>query len=160
MKSIDLISVDIAGDGNCYFRSLPVCLYGSQDHHLQLRNDIIQYMMNSTGEAGSKQIRRQLENMKKPGEWVGEAVVQATACYLKRAVHVFAAVGNSLLIYEPGEGCAEFTALRGGTGDPLRVAFMEPGHYKAVIKRNVLPTITCCVNLPTGVLNFLRPPSQ
>ena len=49
-----LQSVDVIGDGNCAFRSIAVCLTGTENGHLQLRRDIVRSMIRDSAEAVGK----------------------------------------------------------------------------------------------------------
>lgn len=44
IKPIGLMILDVDGDGNCLFRSLSDQLYGTEDHHDQLRQEVCKYM--------------------------------------------------------------------------------------------------------------------
>ena len=48
-----LRAVNVAGDGNCYFRALSINLYNNEDAHLQLRHSIIQNIIHLASEGKS-----------------------------------------------------------------------------------------------------------
>ena len=128
-----LCAVDICGDGNCFFRSLSICMYANEKNHGMLRKKIVQYMIDDCYMSADqlcaddkKEILQQLYLLRKNGSWVGEDVIVAAATYLKQTVKVYSAAGNSpLLIYDPLGVTTSDSAL------PL--AFFETGHYKAAL---------------------------
>ncbi len=138
------MSVDVISDGNCLFRSISVCLTGSESKHTKLRNDIVQHMVDNCADiAGSAsrpatELRRHFESMRRDGVWAGEDVVKAAASCLGRAIHVYTASGNSWpLIYQPEGGAAVASSL------PIKLAFYEPGHYRAVYSSAVTGHLNC-----------------
>ena len=65
-----LQSVDVIGDGKCAFRSIAVCLTGTENSYLQLRRDIVRSMIrDSAGAVGKSsstaadKVRDHLSNM-------------------------------------------------------------------------------------------------
>jgi hypothetical protein len=133
----DMRAVNVAGDGNCYFRALSVCLYNNEEEHLKLRQSIIKYILQSVerGEAlpgiimdvTDASVLRELDNLKRDGTEVGEDVIVATAAYLHRPVYVFSfntATDAVPLIYQPAQCLPNI--------HPIRLAFCLPGHYQAV----------------------------
>ena len=77
----------IIGDGNCFFRALSYFLYGTQDHHLKVRNDIVQFISNHRthfsalviNPQGEETIEHHIQNMKKPTFWASQVEIQAAA---------------------------------------------------------------------------------
>ena len=49
-----LQSIDVIGDGNCAFRSIAVCLTGTENGHLLLRRDIVRSMIRDSAGAVGK----------------------------------------------------------------------------------------------------------
>ena len=95
-------SVDVIGDGNCAFRSIAVCLTGTENGHLQLRTDIVRSMIrDSAGAVGKSssaaadQVRDHLSNMSCNGVCVGEYVICMAATFLDREIHVYTATSKT-----------------------------------------------------------------
>ena len=85
-----LQSVDVIGDGNCAFRSIAVCLTGTENGHLQLIRDIVRSIIRDSAGAVDKspsaaadQVRDHLSNMSRNGVWVGD-VISAAATFFDR----------------------------------------------------------------------------
>ena len=47
MKDINLIHIRCKGDGNCYFRCISFSLFGTEDHHLKIRNKVANFLQNN-----------------------------------------------------------------------------------------------------------------
>ena len=43
---LEFAHIPVRGDGNCFFRSISVWLYGSENGYERVRRDIIQYVQN------------------------------------------------------------------------------------------------------------------
>ena len=134
ISSNNLRAVNVVGDGNCFFRSLFVCLSGGESDHNKLRKAISQYMIDSnahlladSSSLAAKKALYHLQSMGKDGVEVGEDVICAAASYLGRPVHVYSSLGHTWPCeYLPGG----VTVL---APKPVRLAFYEPGHYMAVL---------------------------
>ena len=73
--------VDVVGDGNCLYRALSRFLYGTEDLHLRIRNDIYNDLLNRIDnlpditmniENGSMRIKEYINNIRAPGFFGGE----------------------------------------------------------------------------------------
>ncbi len=75
--------VNIVGDGNCFFRSVSHQLYGTEDHHPQIRALAIQHLINCPEhfvEYNTDQSWLQyLQNMSTLGTWADHIIIQAVA---------------------------------------------------------------------------------
>jgi hypothetical protein len=126
-----LCSIDVKGDGNCFFRALSVTMDGHEENHPALRQVIAKHMASDASNshmlirgASVDDVLRHADEAAVEGVWVGEDVIMAAAKYLRRPIHVFIAVDScSPLVY--GSPCEPGL-------QPLLVAFREPGHYNAV----------------------------
>lgn len=91
---------DIIGDGNCYYRCLREILYGSQEWHKRIRQEIIQYMSDDEWMTKEEKINRYRKFMTKNdgyddyltlhnkiGQWAEDAMIQASAD--KYCLHIF-----------------------------------------------------------------------
>ena len=63
------------------------------------------------------------------GEEVGQDIIMALAIAIKRSVSVYIAYANPQT-FHPNDNVLD--------SDPVKVAFYEPGHYRAVINENSL----------------------
>ena len=75
--------VNAIGDGNCFFRSVSHQLYGTEDHHPQIRALAIQHLINSPEhfvEYNTDQSWLQyLQSMSRLGTWADNIIIQAVA---------------------------------------------------------------------------------
>ncbi len=130
-----LRTVSIIGDGNCFFRSISMCIYGDQSQHKELRNNVANHVLASGKEIfthvkdiilGDESIRKSADAIRVDCSWVGEDAILATADYLKRNISIFlSSTIVSPITYYP----SSCTSVR----PPVRVAFYEPEHYAAVV---------------------------
>lgn len=91
---------DIKGDGNCFYRCLAEILYGSQERHKRIRQEIIQYMADDEWMTKEEKINRYRKFMTKNdcyddyltlhsniGKWAEDVIIQASAD--KYCLHIF-----------------------------------------------------------------------
>ncbi len=75
--------VNIVGDGNCFFRSVSHQLYGTEDHHRQIRALAIQHLINCPEHFVEYNIDQSwlqyLQNMSTLGTWADHIIIQAVA---------------------------------------------------------------------------------
>jgi OTU domain-containing protein 5 len=135
LQSKQLYPVDVEGDGNCFFRALSSSLYGHQYQHAELRASVANFLSLQADAApvvDRVALHKHATVVAKTGTWVGEDVILAAACNLLRPIHVYiAACNSSPLIYAPSMVSTDSL--------PLLLAFYEPGHYRSVVQRRVMP---------------------
>ena len=81
--------------------------------------------------SGATAARRRIDEITIGGNWVSKDVILAMADYLQRQICIFLASNTaSPLTYS-------LTALDtyGVVNDPIRIAFYEPGHFWAVVRK-------------------------
>lgn len=129
-----LRSIDVKGDGNCFYRALSVCLTGKEDDYVMLRQLTVDYLASISADdlanispALAAQLRHQLDDAGRDGAYVGEAMIPVVASWLGRTICVYNGTG-----YEPTRPYhpQHVTVM---TSSPLSIAFYEPGHYRAVL---------------------------
>ena len=115
---------------------MAICLYGDQLRHAQLRAAVV-LLMKSKMEAECQltgdvvTTGRRIDEIATDGNWVGEDVILAMAEYLQRQICVFFASDTaSPLIYSPTASDTSSVV-----NDPIRIAFYEPGHFRAVASK-------------------------
>ncbi len=154
LKAKKLVTKDVLGDGNCFFRACSASLYGHQENHLVLRKAVAFYI-SDLAKCATKAERNDFEKLASivntEGKWIGEDVILMTARYLQRPVYVYiSTVQSSPLIYSP-------PAVKGVSTLPVMLAFYEPGHYRSVGE-------DIRARLQNGLLNdnlnSYRPPSN
>jgi hypothetical protein len=130
-----LRAINVKSDNNCYFRSLSVCVYGNEEHHASLRAEVAHHINEqaiTSSPADSAVLHKCSTDIARDGFWPGEDVIAATANCLKRTICVYLAAGNSSPIcYVPSS-----VHPPDKTQPPIKVAFLEPGHYNAVLPLN------------------------
>ena len=137
LRDMCLMSVNVTEDGNCFYRALSFILHGNEDHHTELRRSIADHLTrnykyifnvsNIVTHADNISIEQHIQRMRLDGVWAGEETILAAADFLKRELHVFKYVTSSVIsptVYTPASGSC--------LGSPLRIAFLEPGHFHAV----------------------------
>ena len=130
LRDKQLRVVDVAGDGNCFFRALSIGMVGHQNNHMAIRQSVAIHVASQfdCGTADDLLARRQrTADIMIGGTWVEEDIILAGADCLKRDIQVFKHIeanGTSPKIYTPLSGPAAYS--------PLIVAFIEPGYYRAV----------------------------
>ncbi|XP_065826022.1 uncharacterized protein [Oscarella lobularis] len=88
----------IVGDGNCYFRTVSKAAFGTEDHHLALRLQIVNFMAeyqsvfemfccNTEHEAHISKLRQE-------GAWATQAEIHATATLFQIDVSIFTWMGK------------------------------------------------------------------
>ena len=113
--------------GNCMF--LSVCLNGHEREHSSLRQLIGKHMEAGTKPAllMDKAVRAHITNVCTDGKWAGEDVLLCAADLLKQEIHLYIAADKfSPIVYKPRTG---------PFSDVICLAFYEPGHYRAVMKK-------------------------
>ena len=123
-----LSAIDVAGDGNCYFKVLSFCIGGNQRSHKTLHALIASYVKRQAEAAAPEDkgnLFKRAADIAINGFWSGEDIVLATADSLQRAIVVYVAhAASSPLTYPP---------TTAPNKPPLTLAFFESGHYKAVV---------------------------
>ena len=129
-----LKSINVSGDGNCFFRALSISLYGDESAHAQMRTSIAQHfadfgnvIFTSAGIAlsDSASITKAADAIRQPCAWAGKDIALVAADLLQRDILVYIASESVLpLFYSP---------IRHRLPEqPIRLAFYEPGHYCAL----------------------------
>jgi hypothetical protein len=128
-----LTSVNVASDGNCFYRALSLILHGSEDHHAELRRLVADHLslnyvhVFNIMPTDYTSVEQCIQCMRQNGVWVGEEAIVAAADFLQRELHIFkfvSSAGTSPSVYTPASGSC--------LGPPLGLAFFEPGHFHAV----------------------------
>jgi hypothetical protein len=136
LSSRGLTTIDVLGDGNCFYRAACYGLYGCDTWHADLRRRNAEYVMQAgslleglvSAANNTELFSKYVEAMLTDGESVGEEAVVALTNVCKREVHIFTAhVGP--IVYKPANDDV--------SGEPVSLAFFEPGHYRAVVPVNV-----------------------
>jgi hypothetical protein len=133
-----LRSIDAVGDGNCLYRALSVGLRGDKSQHFKLRQDTahlfsakfqVIFGVSSLTATDKDSIHQRARVLATDKEEVGEEAIIVAADLLQGNIEVFTSSAKQLpLIHEPTPRCACYQPLL----KPLRIAFYEPGHYRAV----------------------------
>ncbi len=127
-----LRAIDVEGDNNCYYRALAVCLYGNERRHASLRATVARHIgkqADTASLADGAVLRKRAADVACDGHWPGEDVIVATANSLQRTIQIYLAAGaNSPRLYSP-------QPASGKVMPPLKLAFLEPGHYNAVVNK-------------------------
>ncbi|KIY71328.1 cysteine proteinase [Cylindrobasidium torrendii FP15055 ss-10] len=139
LREMGLYPAQTEGDGNCLFRALSDQLHGSPSKHLEVRQDICQWIEEhadryegfvDVDEFGTEGLKAYLAGMRTPGTYGGHMELSACAHMLSRDIKV---VQPGLVYVLDGEGVdgQEFssTSVR---KVPLYVAYHDWEHYSSV----------------------------
>ena len=128
LQSKQLYTVNVAGDGNCFFRAISVALYDRQKEHSAFRTSVSERVFSKATTDVQKQFAM---NILKDGTWVCGNRISTTASYLQRQMQVyFASDVSSPLVYKSSFS-RNLPKLV-----PVHMAFYEPGHYRCVLHRS------------------------
>ncbi|CAB3985503.1 Hypothetical predicted protein [Paramuricea clavata] len=98
LARIGLQPVNIAGDGNCFFRSVSYQLYQTEDCHAQIRALAIQHLINCPEhfiESNTQQSWVQyLQDMSMLGTWADHIIIQAVANANSLRIHITESAPN------------------------------------------------------------------
>jgi endonuclease/exonuclease/phosphatase (EEP) superfamily protein YafD len=98
LARIGLEPVNIAGDGNCFFRSVSYQLYQTEDCHAQIRALAIQHLINCPEhfiESNTQQSWVQyLQDMSTLGTWADHIIIQAVANANSLRIHITESAPN------------------------------------------------------------------
>jgi hypothetical protein len=125
LTSLRLTTVDVRGNGNCFYRAACHVLHGNDDFHAELRQELADYVIKSGSLLGglvSSSSNKALFGMyaqalKTNGESVSEEAIFALANMCQREVRIYTAYINPL-VYRPA--CGDVI------GEPVSLAFYEP----------------------------------
>jgi hypothetical protein len=132
LVSCGMTVVDVQGDGNCLFRAVSLAINGDESHHAALRASVASYIeqhhnvldgVTDISPDDGYSFSQHLAALRTDGTAVGEDVIFALTAVCQRDIYVYTAYAKPLTYHS---NCT-------GKNAPIRVAFFEPGHYKAVI---------------------------
>ena len=86
----------VDGDGNCYFSSLSVFLYGTQDFHPLVRSKIVRYVMDNPAvflnslskRTAGDEVAHWCSEMSKEGEDCDEICLAAASLLFQFSIHL------------------------------------------------------------------------
>ena len=92
----------IAGDGNCWFRSISVAVTGDQEDHLAIRTAVVAYMAEPARDPPLRQHHSHAttaeyldkSSMARSGVWATDLEILATAGLLETDIYVFSRWGE------------------------------------------------------------------
>ena len=134
---------EMVGDGNCFFRAVSFGVYGTDKYHLKVRVEISEYIsQRGVGWEGNVEMdesmfNRCIEKLREVGnyEFVGEITILAVADIYGRKVRIYR--GRWCIVYSP---CND----RPGKGNEIKLGFIEPAHYVAVVGINESGKVRSC----------------
>ena len=90
--NLGLQSIDVGGEGDCFFRSVSHQLYGNSNHHMRIRTAGVQFMRDNP-ERFIESITenswlKYLNNMCIQGTWADALIIQAVADALKVTIQI------------------------------------------------------------------------
>lgn len=96
-KERNITVVPVAGDGACLFRAVSVHLHGNENHHLQIRQEVVDFMRDNNAlfeelvredmqEFGG--FNEYLNHLEKPASWAGNSELHAVSLLHNRRIHI------------------------------------------------------------------------
>ena len=83
----------VLSDGNCFFRSLSFCFYGTDDHHLAVRKTVVGHISSNKGNYSRLVFHGSIDehviHMAKPCTWATQVELQATADCYNRDIYIY-----------------------------------------------------------------------
>ena len=131
----DLVTRDVQADGNCLFRAVSFVINGHERDHESLRAATASHIENSECILGGlldkspdddDSFREHIVTFRTVGNAAEEDAIIALTEVVHREIDVFIADAD-LLTYKP--------TIFDINVDPMRIVFVEPGHYMAVLQR-------------------------
>lgn len=133
LKLLKLDMHVMQGDGNCQFRSVSFCLYGTEDHHGHVRRKAIEYMRQRSEEFEmflGEEYPQYLGGMERSRTWGDELTLRAIAEVYNLVINVITSTHkNWFLRYSPSSGTAPREVF---------LTYISPLHYNAVRRRSGL----------------------
>ena len=133
LDALNLTTVDVLGDGNCFYRAACYKLHGNDAGYAELRRQVADYLKQTGNILGGvisvspddgKTFNEHIQTLLTDGQPVGEDAIIALANICDREVHIYLAYSEPL-IYSATDGEK--------SGEPITLAFYEPGHYRPVL---------------------------
>ena len=90
---MNLRTINVIGEENCFFRAISVCVYGNQSRYKELRANVVSHILADRkkifarinfSKSGDNAIRKSADAIKLDGSWVGEDATLAAADYLRQ----------------------------------------------------------------------------
>jgi OTU-like cysteine protease len=129
-----LRTINVEGDGNCFYRAISVGLYGTESHCNTLRKSVALHMLDhgerifakaGVGPVDSVSLHNASSNISQDFSWAGQDAILAAADLLNRDIYVYVSGDHcSPIVHSP----TSLPCLQ-----PIQIAFFEPGHYRAVL---------------------------
>jgi len=122
--------VFVEGDGNCMFRSVSHQVYGTDEHHSQLRSFTAQYMTVERAYFSgwvADDFLQYIARLEKNGTWGDDPELQALSELYDRPIEVW--------MYDPKQGARVLKRLheaRSGVA-PIRLSYYGGGHYDSIV---------------------------
>ena len=130
LREMDLQLVPVKGDGNCQFRALSVCMFGSDKHHRRLRNRVCDFMEEHPEHFEGYNVgthESHVVSMRANGTWGDHTTLVAAASAFGVAITVWQrGNGNQNHIVEPLPAFGEARAF-------YHLAFTPELHYEALV---------------------------
>ena len=129
LRSMGLTQVIMGDDGNCQFRALSWQLYGTQNLHGTVREDVVKWMRNNASSFmpyfdGKSEFEAYLTQMSRNRTWGDELTVRAACDLHRRKVHIITTEEmNWYLSYVPEGERSE---------GHIFLTYISPIHYNTV----------------------------
>eukprot|EP00946_MAST-07B_sp_MAST-7B-sp1_P004440 g4440.t1 len=90
-RGLDMVVVE--NDGNCLFRAVATCLWGSDERHLELRKRVADKMLSIKHEIApfldSTSVEKYVESVSHSKFWAGHLELSVIQMIFKKRIHIF-----------------------------------------------------------------------
>jgi hypothetical protein len=121
---------EIAQDGNCLFRAISDQLYGSEESHIQVRRETLDYIETERNYFQSfivnEPFDRYLERMRKDKEWGDNVELQAISEIYKARIEIFYASEIPIVIFSSQTKAERI----------FRIFYKNMNHYDSIVEAN------------------------
>lgn len=142
LRKQHLVIVSVRPDGNCLFRALAILVYGGEDFHAVVREEVMDFL-ELHGEWFSQfvaeEFTRYVRRKRRSGCHGNHLELQAAAELYNRPIHVYAYAADPVNIID----CMRDESQAGGGGndgvssqndvEPLRLSFHRGSHYNCIL---------------------------
>lgn len=127
--------VAVENDGNCLFRAVAVCLWNSEDRHLELRRQVADRMVSMQKDIApfldSMTVQKYTNLLRKSKYWAGHLELSVIQIMFNRRIRIIDA--DTLIAHKIELGTGDFEE----TGEEIHLVYHGKSHYNAAVKKKV-----------------------
>lgn len=167
-RGLEMVIVE--KDGNCLFRAVSTCLWGSDERHLALRGQVADRMLLMKQEIApfleSTTVEKYVQNLRHSKFWAGHLELSVIQILFKRRVQIVDAdtlttrkIEIGTCLGENDNSNSHSSKNKAGETDGIHLVYHGGSHYNAAVPRkpisgNVGPSLTEKLNGSMGLCVF------